>query len=59
MSKKLSSYLPKKEPKFETSLVQAKIPIELKEKARQILKAKRITWDDLIIAATKQLIDEA
>lgn len=57
-SKKLSNYLPQKEPKFEIELIQAKIPKVLKQQAKVILKAKRLTWDDLIIASLNKFIDE-
>ena len=57
-TKSLNSYLPQKEPKDRVELLQGKVPYELKKKAKEILKAKRLTWDDLLIASLRKLIEE-
>lgn len=47
------------QPKEKTELIQAKVPSELKRATKKILKSKRLTWNDLIVAAMKQLCTEA
>jgi hypothetical protein len=54
----LNNFLPKKSTDPNEALVQAKIPLKLRNKAFKILKARHLTWNDLIAAACKQLIVE-
>lgn len=52
----INDYLPEKPNNV--SLVQAKVPKELRKKVKSLLKKRGLTWNDLIVAAMKQLLAE-
>lgn len=55
MKKTLTERIP---PRENEQTVSAKVPVELYEKAKKLLKAKDIEWKELIRAALEQFIDE-
>jgi NRPS condensation-like uncharacterized protein len=56
--KNINEFLPKRPDKSQLALIQAKIPKRLHEKARAVLKSRRLTWNDLMCAACKQITEE-
>jgi hypothetical protein len=56
MQSHIKDYLPDKEPLNNECLVQAKVPKKLRDETFKILKARHLTWNDLVCAAMKQLI---
>lgn len=42
-----------------TTLVQAKVPTNLHKKTKLVLKSRKITWNELIVAAMRQICAEA
>lgn len=55
---KLNDFLPDKTANENSVIVQAKVPPALRKRAAAILKARHLTWNDLIVAAMKQLVFE-
>lgn len=53
---KITKHLPK--GKGEVGLVQARVPIELKEQVAKILDEEGVSWNDLIIACLKSYVEE-
>tara|TARA_R100001086_G_scaffold248358_1_gene185099 strand:- start:2846 stop:3037 length:192 start_codon:yes stop_codon:yes gene_type:complete len=53
---KITKHLPK--GKGEIGLVQARVPIELKDQVGKILETEGVSWNDLIIACLKSYVEE-
>lgn len=53
----INEFLPKKKP-AELVLVQAKVPSELRKIVKMILKSRHLTWNDLIVAAMREIVAE-
>ena len=54
----INEFLPKKLDQNKLKLVQAKIPKSLREKTKAVLKSRHLTWNDLIVAACRQITEE-
>jgi antitoxin component of RelBE/YafQ-DinJ toxin-antitoxin module len=55
---KISDFVPKKK-RSDQQLIQVKVPRKLKEHTRKVLKLRKLTWNQLVIAAMRQICAEA